>query len=90
MSQRTIPLEHAKALLRLYLEQQLELMVEIVEEGLTLKETRDRIRDHLSIEMKWRLVPIRIDSSVYDQLVTIAPDGNVAKLLKQTVEKLLV
>jgi len=40
-------------------------------------------------ELKWRLVPIRIEPSVYDRLVQIAPDGDVAKLLKQAVEKLL-
>ncbi|MFB0544050.1 MAG: ParB/RepB/Spo0J family partition protein [Candidatus Bathyarchaeia archaeon] len=89
VSQRMIPQEHAKALLRLDPEQQLELAGEIVEEGLTLKETRDRIRDRLGIEMKWRLVPIRIEPSVYDRLVQIAPDGDVAELLKQAVERLL-
>jgi len=89
VSQRTIPPEHAKALLRLDPEQQLELAREIMEEGLTLKETRDRIRDRLGIEIKWRLVPIRIEPRVYDQLVQIAPVGDVAKLLKQAVEKLL-
>lgn len=89
VSQRKIPPEHAKALLRLDPEQQLELAREIMEEGLTLKETRDRIRDRLGIEIKWRLVPIRIEPAVYDRLVQIAPDGDVAELLKQAVERLL-
>lgn len=87
--QHTIPREHALAMIRLEPEQQLELAGEIVEEGLTLKETRDRTRDRLGIEMKWRLVPIRIEPSVYDRLVQIAPDGDVAELLKQAVEKLI-
>ena len=53
-------------------------------------EARDRVRGLLGKELKWRLVPIRIEPSVYDRLVQIAPDGDVAKLLKQAVERLLV
>jgi len=60
-----------------------------MEKGLTLVETRDRLRSLLGKELKWRLVPIRIEPAVYDRLVTIAPDGDVAELLKQTVERLL-
>ena len=40
-------------------------------------------------ELKWRLAPIRIEPAVYDRLVTIAPEGDVSKLLKQAVENLL-
>jgi ParB family chromosome partitioning protein len=87
--QNTIPREHALALLRLEPEQQLELAGEVVEKGLTTPETRDRVRKLLGKELKWRLVPIRIEPRIYDQLVQIAPDGDVAKLLKQAVEKLL-
>jgi hypothetical protein len=47
------------------------------------------VRELLGKELKWRLVPIRIEPRVYDRLVQIAPDGDVAKLLKQAVEKLL-
>jgi len=84
-----IPREHALALLRLEPYQQIALAEEVMEKGLTLVETRDRLRSLLGKELKWRLVPIRIEPAVYDRLVTIAPDGDVAELLKQTVERLL-
>lgn len=38
--------------------------------------------------VKWCLLPIRVESSVYNRLVQIAPDGDVSELLKQTVERL--
>jgi len=87
--QHTLPREHALALLRLEPEQQLELAEEVMEKGLTTVETRDRVRGLLGKELKWRLVPIRIEPAIYNRLVQIAPDGDVAKLLKQAVEKLL-
>jgi len=87
--QKNIPREHALALLRLEPEQQMELAREIMEGGLTTVEARDRVRELLGKELKWRLVPIRIEPSVYDRLVQIAPDGDVAELLKQAIEKLL-
>ena len=86
--QRTFPREHALALLRLEPEQQLSLAEEVMEKGLTMQETRDKVRGLLGKELKWRLVPIRIEPAVYDRLVTIAPEGDVSKLLKQAVEKL--
>jgi len=86
--QHNIPREHALALLRLEPEQQLELAEEVMEKGLTTPETRDRVRELLGKELKWRLVPIRIEPAVYEKLKLIAPDGDVKKLLKQAVEKL--
>ena len=86
--QRTIPREHALSLLRLEPYQQLALAEEVMEKGLTMVETRDKVRALLGKELKWRLVPIRIEPAVYDRLVRIAPDGDVSKLLKQAVEKL--
>jgi len=85
----TIPRDQALSLLRLEPFQQIALAEEVMEKGLTTPETRDRVRELLGKELKWRLVPIRIEPSVYDRLVTIAPDGDVAELLKQTIEKLL-
>ncbi|GAG50767.1 unnamed protein product, partial [marine sediment metagenome] len=61
----------------------------IKEKGLTMVETRDKVRGILGKELKWHLVPIRLEPDVYDKLVQIAPDGDVSKLLRQTVEKLL-
>ena len=86
--QHNIPREHALALLKLEPEQQLELAEEVMEKGLTTPETRDRVRALLGKELKWRLVPIRIEPAVYDRLAQVAPDGDVAELLKQAVEKL--
>ena len=84
-----VPREHALALLRLEPDQQIALAEEVKEKGLTMVETREKVRGLLGKELKWRLVPIRIEPSVYDRLVQIAPEGNVAELLKQTVERLL-
>jgi len=89
MRQGTISREHALALLRLEPEQQTTLMEEVREKELTMNETRDRVRGILGKELKWRLVPIRIEPDTYDKLVQISPDGDVTKLLKQTVEKLI-
>jgi len=80
--QQNIPREHALALLRLEPEQQLKLAEEVMEKGLTMPETRDMVRELLGKELKWRLVPIRIEPNVYDRPAQIAPDGDVAELLK--------
>jgi len=84
-----IPREHALTLLRLEPSQQTALAEEIMETGLTIVKTREKVRGLLGKELKWRLVPIRIEPAIYDRLVTIAPDGDVSKLLKQAVENLL-
>jgi len=86
---KELPREHALALLRLEPYQQITLAEEIMEKGLTTVETRDKVRGLLGKELKWRLVPIRIEPAIYDRLVQIAPDGDVSQLLKQAVEKLL-
>ena len=87
--QKNIPREQALALLRLEPYQQIALAEKVMEKGLTMDETRNRVRGILGKKLKWCLVPIRIEPAVYDRLVQIAPDGDVAKLLKQAVEKLL-
>jgi ParB family chromosome partitioning protein len=88
VQQFAIPREHALALLRLESEQQIALAEEVMDKGLTMVETRDRVRMLLGKELKWRLVPIRIEPAVYDRLMQLAPGGDVAELLKQAVEKL--
>ena len=60
-----------------------------MEKGLMMVETRDRVRGILGKELKWRLVPIRIEPAVYDRHVTIAPEEDVSKLLMKTVANLL-
>jgi len=86
--QCTIPREHALALLRLESEQQIALAEEIMENGITMRETRNRVRELLGKELKWRVVPIRIEPAVYLRLKQIAPDGDVSTLLKRAVDKL--
>ena len=87
--QRTLDREHALTLLRLEPEQQLTLAEEIMERGLTLQDTRDRVREILGRPLKWRLVPIRIEPEAYERLRLLAPGGDVARLLKEAVERLL-
>jgi len=60
-----------------------------MKKGFTMVETRDKVRELLGKELKWRLVPLRIELAVYDRLVAIAPEGDISKLLKQAVENLL-
>lgn len=86
--QKKLPREHALALLRLEPEQQLELAEEVIEKGLTTPDTRNRVRELLGKELKWRLVPIRIEPAVYEKLESIAPDGDVEKLLKQAIDEI--
>ena len=86
---RTIPRDQALSLLRLDQEQQLMMLEDIIENGLTMLETRDRVRSLLGKELKWRLVPIRIEPTIYNRLEQIAPEGDVSNLLKQAIEKLL-
>jgi len=86
---RTIPRDQALTLLRLEPEQQLALAQEIMEQGLTMVETRNKVRTLLGKELKWRLVPIRIEPAKYDRLAQIAPEGNVSKLIKQAIERLI-
>jgi ParB family chromosome partitioning protein len=81
--------EHALALLRLEPYQQIVLAEEVIDKGLTMPETRDKVREILGKKLKWRLVPIRIEPAIYDRLAQIAPEGDVAQLLKQAVERLL-
>lgn len=82
MRRNELSREHVLALLRLKPYQQIALAEEVMEKGLTMVETRNRVRGILRKELKWRFVPIRIKPAVYDRLVQIAPDGDVAKLLK--------
>lgn len=84
-----LPREHALTLLRLEPHQQIALAEEVMEKGLTMVETRDKVRRLLGKELKWRLVPIRIEPAVYDKLTRIAPEGDVAELLKNAVERIL-
>ena len=87
--QRTLTPGHGNALLRLEPEQQLTLAEQTQAEGLTVKETRQRVREILGKELKWRLVPVRFSIKVYETLQRMAPGGDVKTLIRQTVQKLI-
>jgi hypothetical protein len=71
------------------MEQQLALAQEAQEEGLSVHETRQRVRQMLGKEFKWRLVPVRLTPETYEALQRIAPNGDVKKLIRETIEKLI-
>jgi hypothetical protein len=70
-------------------EQQLALARQVQEKGLSVQETRQRVRELLGKEFKWRLVPVRLTPETYEALQRIAPDGDVKKLIIETIEKLI-
>jgi ParB family chromosome partitioning protein len=87
---RTLTPDHAHALLRLKdPEQQLALAEQVQAKGLSVHETRQRVRQILGKEFKWRLVPVRISPETYEALQRIAPEGNVKRLIRETIEKLI-
>ena len=89
MRQRTLTPGHGNALLRLEPEQQLTLAEQIQAEGLSVKETRQRVRKVLGKELKWRLVPVRFSLEVYETLERMAPEGDVKALIQETIQKLI-
>ena len=89
MRHGNIQREQALTLLRLEPFQQIALAEEVMEKGLTMEETRERVREILGKQLRWRLVPIRIEMEAFERLKAIAPDGDVAKLVKEAVERLL-
>jgi len=60
--QKNIQREQALTLLRLEPLEQIALAEEVMEKGLTMEETRDRVREMLGKPLRWRLVPIRIEA----------------------------
>jgi hypothetical protein len=43
----------------------------------------------LGKELRWRLVPVRLTPEVYEALRRIAPNGDVKRLIRETIEKLI-
>jgi len=70
-------------------EQQLILAQEAQEEGLSVHETRQRVREMLGKKLKWQLVPIRLDLETFEALKRIAPNGDVKRLIQETIQKLI-
>lgn len=82
--------EHGQELLKLEdPSQQVALAEQIVKEGLSVKETRQRIREMQGREFKWRLVPVRLSLEEFSALQKMAPEGDVKKLIQETIAKLL-
>jgi len=82
--------EHGQEILKLEdPSQQLALAEEIQEEGLSVKETRQRIREIQGREFGWRLVPVRLSIEEFSALQKMAPDGDVKRLIQETITKLL-
>jgi ParB family chromosome partitioning protein len=82
--------DHAQAIMRLKEpERQLALAEEVQAKGLSVHETRQRVRQMLGKEFKWRLVPVRISPETYEALQRIAPNGDVKKLIIETIQKLI-
>jgi len=86
---RTLSPGQAQPLLRLTPEQQLGLAEEVKAEGLSVKETRRKVRELLGKPLKWQLIPVRVPLETYEALKRIAPDGDVKRLLQEAVERLL-
>jgi len=59
------------------------------EEGLSVHETRQRVREMLGKKLKWQLVPIRLDLETFETLKRKAPNGDVKRLIQETIEKLI-
>ncbi|MEM3551727.1 MAG: hypothetical protein QXV01_11635 [Candidatus Bathyarchaeia archaeon] len=82
--------DHAHALIRLKdPEKQLALAEEAQAKKLSLHETRKRVKEMLGKKPKWQLVPIKLDLETYEALKNIAPNGDVKRLLRETIEKLI-
>jgi len=80
---------HSQALLRLEPEQQLSLAEQVKAENLSVRETRHRVREMIGKPLKWQLIPIRLDLETFEALKRIAPEGDVKKLIQETIQKLV-
>jgi len=85
----TITPGHSQALLRLEPEQQLSLAEQVKAENLSVMETRQRVREIIGKPLKWRLIPVRLDLETFEALKRIAPNGDVKKLIQETIQKLI-
>ncbi len=70
-------------------EQQLALAQEVIEKKLSVMETRKRVREMLGKKPKWRLIPVRMGINEFEALKKIAPEGDVKRLIQETMEKLI-
>jgi hypothetical protein len=84
---RTLTSSRAHALLRLEPQQQLTLAEEVKAKGLSVHEKRQRVRQMLGKELKWRLVPVRLSPETYQALQKIAPEGDIKRLSSKKPSK---
>jgi ParB family chromosome partitioning protein len=82
--------DHVHALMMLKdTEKQLTLAKEAQEKGLSVHETRQRVREMLGKKFNWQLIPIRLDLETFEALKRMAPNGDVKRLIRETIEKLI-
>lgn len=62
----TIRLGHSQALLRLEPEKQLSLAEKVKAENLSVRETRQRVREIIGKPLKWQLIPVRLDLETFE------------------------
>ena len=86
---RTLAPGHARVLLRLEPDQQLPVFEEIEAGDLSVKQTRERVREILGRRLSWRLVPIRLSLEEFSALEKVASNGDVEALIRETVTKLI-
>ena len=58
-------------------------------ENLSVRETRQRVREILGKPLKWQLIPIRLDLETFEALKRIAPEGDVKRLIQEAIQKLI-
>ena len=75
--------------MRLEPEQQLPLVEEIEGKELSVKQTRERVREVLGRALSWRLIPIRVSLEEFEALERVAPNGDVEALIRETIGKLI-
>jgi hypothetical protein len=85
----TVTPGHAQPMLRLTPEKQLSLEEQVKAESLSVRETRQRVRELLGKPLKWQLIPVRLDLETFEALKRIAPNGDVKRLIKENIQKLI-
>lgn len=53
------------------------------------RETDKRVREILGKQLKWQLIPLRLKLETFQALKRVALDGDVKKLIKETIQKII-
>jgi len=51
--------------------------------------TPQRVREIIGKSLKWQSIQVRLDLEIFEALKRIAPDGDVKRLIKETIQKLI-